>query len=61
MKQLVIKLICIQVRLLENLTKDEAKDITFEIKHRFCSLDILLEIQLSAGQRFTEKIFIPML
>ena len=40
-------------------TQDQAKDITFTILAKGCYLDILLEIELEAGERFTEKIFIP--
>ena len=40
-------------------TQDQAKDITFTILAKGCYLDILLEIELEAGERFTEKIFLP--
>ena len=40
-------------------TQDQAKDITFKVLAKGCYLDILLEIELEAGERFTEKIFIP--
>ena len=37
----------------------EAKELVFTINAEGCVLDILLEIELETGQRFTEKIFIP--
>ena len=40
-------------------TQDQAKDITFKVLAKGCYLDILLEIELEAGERFTEKIFLP--
>ena len=40
-------------------TQDQAKVITFKVLAKGCYLDILLEIELEAGERFTEKIFLP--
>ena len=37
----------------------EAQELVFTINAEGCVLDILLEIELETGQRFTEKIFIP--
>ena len=37
----------------------EADELVFTINEEGCILDILLEIELETGQRFTEKIFIP--
>ena len=40
-------------------TQSQAKDLTFTILAKGCYLDVLLEIELEGGSRFTEKIFIP--
>ncbi len=40
-------------------TQDQAKDLTFTILDQGCYLDVLLEIELEGGSRFTEKIFLP--
>ena len=42
-----------------NGTQDQASDLTFTILAKGCYLDVLLEIELEGGSRFTEKIFIP--
>ena len=38
---------------------DEAQDFVFSITADQCFLDILLEIELEGGRRFTEKVFFP--
>ena len=40
-------------------TQDQASDLTFTILAKGCYLDVLLEIELEGGSRFTEKIFLP--
>ena len=39
--------------------KGAGQELSFTMKAQGCILDILLEIELETGQRFTEKIFIP--
>jgi hypothetical protein len=42
-----------------NYPKPEGQELVFTINAEGCVLDILLEIELEDGTRFTEKIFIP--